>query len=74
MGGRWDVVDPLLNRLLRRCLELVPVSGVEVREGEVFIVMAERREDAGEDAEEDAVFGALMGREEGYRGSKGYSK
>lgn len=63
MWGRWDVVDPLLNRLLRRCLELVAVSpAVEVCEGEVFMVMAERRSDAGEEVEEDGVFGALMGR------------
>lgn len=35
---------------------------VEVCEGEVFMVMAERRSDAGEEVEEGGVFGALMGR------------
>ena len=35
---------------------------MEVREGEVFMMMVEKKNDAGEEVEEDATFGALMGR------------
>lgn len=63
---------------------------MEVREGEVFMMMVEKKNDAGEEVEEDATFGALMGRgdddgkdnngkgyKEGYRkdnNEKGYRK